>query len=138
MFIIYYQQFSAISLLKRVVMFIYIYMYRVLCYLSSKESSQLFIYMYHNSINAASEASGVSIMQYIVIPEERGALATSELQCPSVSDDHKSICCILYIGRAKGASATGTSIVLYIIYYREPQRPEYIYSLIGTRQANKD
>ena len=44
-------KFSVISLLKRVI---------------------VYIYMYHNSINAASEASGVSIMWYIVIPDERG------------------------------------------------------------------
>ena len=112
MFIIYYQQFSAISLVKRVVMY-YIYLYvQILCYLSSQESNQLFIYMYHNSINAASEASEVSIIQYVYIPDERGTLVTSELQCPSVSDDHKSICCILYIGRARRPSGSGASIVL--------------------------
>lgn len=112
---------------------IYVYM-QILCYLSSQESNQLFIYMYHNSVNAASEASGVSIMYYIVIPDERGALATSELQCPSVSDDHKSICYILYIERA----TAGSEHIIYLSATAGSETnevSEYIYNLIGARQA---
>ena len=114
MFIIYYQQFSAISLPKRVVMLLVFYMYRVLCLLSCKESSYLYICCCEASVSERSIMNVVNYIQYI--PDERGTLVTNELQCPSVSDDHKSIYRILYIGRARGASATGASIVLYIIF----------------------
>ena len=70
---------------------------------------------------------------YIVIPDERGTLVTSELQCPSVSDDHKSICCILYIRRARRPSGSGASVVF--IYNMSASGSEYIYNLIRARQA---
>lgn len=62
-------------------MFIYIYMYRF-SVISLLKRVIIYIYMYHNSINAASEANGVMNVVnvvYMYIPDERGALATNEL-----------------------------------------------------------
>ena len=105
-------------------MLLVFYIYRVLCYLSSQESNQLFIYMLlRNERKRAEHLLYERSELYMYIPDERNERSEwSELQCPSVSDDHKSICYILYIGRATAGSETN-------------EVSEYIYILIGARQA---
>ena len=107
----------------------YIYLYvQILCYLSSQESNYLFIYICIIIILTQRAKRAEYLLCSIYIPEERGTLVTSELQCPSVSDDHKSICCILYIGRARRPSGSGASIVF--IYNMSASGSERIYIVL--------
>ena len=107
---------------------IYVYM-QILCYLSSQESNQLFIYICIIIVlTQRAKRAEYLLCSIQCIPEERGTLVTSELQCPSVSDVCKSICCILYIGRARRPSGSGASIVF--IYNMSASGSKRIYIVL--------